>query len=309
MSFWKILTGLLFAALTLGAAAAEPEPKKPGGATGGAKKDAGKKGTVRAQSERTCALTLTWWEEPLLTEGERLELGVQGDFKVTPIYPSTMAAGGTFLYEGPANVSVVRKAMLPDPSGKPGAKPIETWLPFTNFQIGEAETEVLAIMFVQEGLQKVRTRAFDFGVGNLPFGGCAILNFSKTRLLCSMGGKVFYAEAGQRARSPLVLNSREVVNFFMGITDADGAQKLIYRAPLVMNEKTRRIYFVLDNPTGDPNNRFVSHRIIQHVAGHSTVESLRKQVNEPPAAEPAPDTAPAPAPEVPTKAAPKAKAA
>ncbi len=311
MSFRNTLTGLLLAALTLGAAAAEPETKKPGGTTAAAKKAAGKTGAARAQSERTCALTLTWWEEPLLAAGERLELGVQGDLKVTPIYPSTMTAGGTFLYEGPANVSVVRKAMLPDPSGKPGAKPIETWLPFTSFQIGEAETEVLAIMFAQEGLQKVRTRAFDFDVANLPFGGCAILNFSKTRLLCSMGGKVFYAEAGQRARSPLVLNSREVVNFFMGITDADGAQKLIYRAPLVMNEKTRRLYFVLDNPAGDPNNRFVSHRMIQHVAGHSTVETLRKQVNNPPSGEPVPETTPAPAQETeaPKKGAAKAKAA
>ena len=308
MSFRNTLTGLLLAALTLGAAAAEPEPKKSGGTTGTAKK-AGETTRARAQSERTCALTLTWWEDPMLAEGERLELGVQGDLKVTPIYPSAMTPSGTILYEGPANVAIVRKAMLPDPSGKPGAKPIETWVPFATFSIGEGDSEVLAIMFAQEGLQKVRVRAFNFAVENLPFGGCAVLNFSKTRLLCSIGGKVFYAEPSQRALSPLVLTSREVVNFFMGVKDENGAQKLIYRAPLTLNEKTRRLYFVLENPSADPANRYVAHRLIQHVVGHKTVEALRGQgVSSPsPEAEKTPSLPPAT--ETPKKGTAKPKAA
>jgi hypothetical protein len=112
-----------------------------------------------------------------------------------------------------------------------------------------------------------------------------------------MGGKVFYAEPSGRSRSPLVMTKREVVNFFMGITDADGRQKLIYRAPLILHEKNRRLCFVLENPTEEPKNRFVSYTIIQHVAGHKTIESLRGQRANPPSAEPAPDAAPAPAPE------------
>ncbi len=308
MSFRKILTGLLFAALALGAAAAEPETKKPGGTTGAAKKAGGKDGP-RSQSERTCALTVTWWEEPVVPEGERLELGVQGDREVTPINPNAMNPSGTILYEGPANVTIVRKAMLPDPNGKPGAKPIETWVPFAGFQLGENDRESLAIMFAQEGLQKVRVRAFNFNVDDFPFGSFEVLNFGKTRLVCSIGGKVFYAEPSGRSRSPLVMAKREVVNFFMGFADADGRQKLIYRAPLILNEKNRRIYFILENPSQDGANRFLTHALVQHISGHKTIESLRGQRNNTPSTESGPAPSPTPAPEVPTKAAPKAKAA
>jgi hypothetical protein len=314
MSFRKTLTGLLLAALTLGAAAAEPEPKKPGGTTGATKKAAAKTGgdaRSRSQAERTCALTLTWWEMPVLPEGETMELGVQGEREVTPIYPNAMTPSGTILYEGPANVAVVRKAMLPDPSGKPGAKPIETWVPFAGFNLAENDREALVIMFASEGAKKVMVRKFNINVEDFPFGGFDVLNFSKTRLICSMGGKVFYAEPSGRSRSPLVMTKREVVNFFMGITDADGRQKLIYRAPLILHEKNRRLYFVLENPAAEPDNRYVSYTIIQHVSGHKTIENLRGQRANPPSAEPTPDAAPAPAPatEAPKKGAAKAKAA
>jgi hypothetical protein len=314
MSFRKILTGLLLATLTLGAAAAEPETKKPGGTTGAAKKAAGKTGAdgrPRAQSERTCALTLTWWETPILPEGETMELGVQGDREVTPIYPGAMTPSGTILYEGPANVTIVRKAMLPDPNGKAGAKPVETWVPFAGLTLAENDREALAILFATEGAKKIMVRKFNINVEDFPFGGFDVLNFSKTRLVCSMGGKVFYAEPSGRSRSPLVMAKREVVNFFMGITDADGRQKLIYRAPLILHEKNRRLYFVLENPAAEPDNRYVSYTIIQHVSGHKTIENLRGQRANPPSPDmtPAPTPEPAPASEAPTKASPKAKAA
>jgi hypothetical protein len=296
MSFRKILTGLLLAALALGATAAEPETKKPAGKATAA---------GRGQSERTCALTLTWWEMPVLADGETLELGVQGERNVTPIHPGAMTPSSTILYEGPANVTIVRKGLVPDPSGKPGAKPVESWLPFATLSLAENDREALAIMFAAEGTQKVMVRKFNINVEDFPFGGFDVLNFSKTRLLCSMGGKVFFAEPSGRSRSPVVMTKREVVNFFMGFTDADGRQKLIYRAPLILHEKNRRLYFVLENPAAEPENRYVAYTIIQHVSGHKTIESLRGQAATPPSA-PA-DTTPAPA--EPAKADPKPKAA
>jgi hypothetical protein len=239
---------------------------------------------------------------PVLPEGESLELGVQGERDVTPIYPSAMTPSGTFLYEGPAAVTVVRKAKIPDPSGKPGAKPIETWIPFANFTLAPDDREALAIMFAFESAQKVMVRKFNINLENFPFGGFDVLNFSKSRLLCSMGGKVFYAEPSGRSRSPLVMAKREVVNFFMGVTEADGSQRLIYRAPLILHEKNRRLYFVLEDPAADPERRFVAHTLIQHVSGHKTIETLRGQFVE---EEPKAPAKKEPAPAVTDGAAPK----
>jgi len=72
MNFRKLLAGLLLAAFTLAVSAAEPAAKKPAGETPEPKKPAattGGKAKPRGQSERACALTITWWEQPTLAEG------------------------------------------------------------------------------------------------------------------------------------------------------------------------------------------------------------------------------------------------
>lgn len=278
MRFRKLLAGLMLSALALGLVAAEPEVKKAADKPEGGKKAdrAAAKGRPRGLSERTCALTITWWESPVLAEGEQLDLGVQTDGGVIPIWPSAMNPGTTMLYEGPAAVAIVRKAMLPDPSGKAGAKPVETWLPFVNLNLGPDERETLAILFAADGTtSKVMARTFNINVENFPFGGFHVYNYTKGPLLCSMAGKTFNAPPSTCTASPVVMTRREVVNFFLGVTDPDGAQKLIFRAPLILNEKIRRLYFVMENPGAESENRYVTHTLMQHVSAHKTIESLR----------------------------------
>jgi hypothetical protein len=276
MTFRKLLAGLLLSALTLGLNAVEPAPKKPAEQPDSGKKAAERsagKGPSRGQSERTCALSVTWWEEPTLTEGEFLELGVQTDRGVIRIAPAAMSSGGTLLYEGPTVVSIVRRALLPDPNGKPGAGPVETWLPFTSFKLGNDDHEVLAILFSNQG--QVLTRSININQERFPFGGFHIYNYSKTRLLCNMGNKVFNAEPSGLTLSPLVMTKREVVNFFLGVQEEGGKMRIIYRAPLILTEKVRRLYFILENQGAESENRFVTRTIMQHISSHKTVETLR----------------------------------
>lgn len=265
MPFRIIFAAALLAALTSPAFAAdEPAERRTGN-------------RARSQSERECALTITWWEDPVLAEGEQLDLGIQGDKGVTRIWPAAMNPGGTILYEGPATVSIVRKAIVPDPSGKPGAKPIETWIPFASFPVGAEDREALAILFAADGTKSIKARVFNINVEKFPFGGFHVYNYTKGPILCSMAGKVFTAQPSMRTASPVVMTKREVVNFFLGVTDADGVQKLIFRAPLILTDKIRRLYFVMENPTGDSADRYVTHTMMQHVSGHKTVESMRGQ--------------------------------
>jgi hypothetical protein len=276
---WKFVGALLLPALCLEAAVNNPE--NPG--KGAAADPVGKKADARKQtaaSEAACALSVTWWEEPILAEGEFMELGVQTDRGVVRIAPAAMSSGGTLLYEGPSTVAIVRKAMLPDPSGKPGAPLVETWLPFTSFKLGSNDREVLAILFANQG--QVRTRTLNINQENFPFGGFHIYNYSKTRLLCNMGNKVFNAEPSGLTLSPLVMTKREVVNFFLGIPEEGGKLRIIYRAPLILTEKIRRLYFILENPAADSENRYVTRTIMQHISSHKTVETLRDMQANPP---------------------------
>ncbi len=280
---------LLLPSLCLHAAANSPEKQGKGPVTEPAAKKADARNRAKS-SEAACALSVTWWEEPTLNEGESMELGVQTDRGVVRIAPAAMSSGGTLLYEGPATVSIVRKAMLPDPNGKPGAPLVETWLPFTSFRLGNDDREVLAILFASQG--QVRTRSVNINQENFPFGGFHIYNYTKTRLLCNMGNKVFNAEPSALTVSPLVMSRREVVNFFLGMAEDGGKMRIIYRAPLVLTEKIRRLYFVLENTGADSENRFVTRTIMQHVSSHKTVESLRNQETNPPKQAQTPEAAP-----------------
>lgn len=308
MNPWILAGAILLPSLCLNAAVNSPE--KPGkvAAAEPAPKKADPRNRTKA-SETACALSITWWEEPTLNEGEFMELGIQTDRGVVRIAPVAMSSGGTVLYEGPATVAIVRKAMLPDPNGKPGAPLVETWLPFTSFKLGAEDREVLAILFANQG--QVRTRSININQENFPFGGFHIYNYTKTRLLCNMGNKVFNSEPSTLTVSPLVMSKREVVNFFLGMTEDGGKMKIIYRAPLVLTEKIRRLYFVLENNGADSENRYVTRTIMQHISSHKTVETLRNQEANPPKQAPKAETTPEPTTTPPAKttekkAAPKA---
>ena len=88
------LAAILLAAFSLAPVLGADPGTKP------ATKKAG--GARSAPSERTCALTITWWTAPTLAEGESLELGVQTDHGVTLIgetnLPALVAADASSLY-------------------------------------------------------------------------------------------------------------------------------------------------------------------------------------------------------------------
>lgn len=90
-----------------------------------------------------------------------------------------------------------------------------------------------------------------------------------------MGNKTFTAEPSARTISPLVMTKREVVNFYLGLPEAEGKLRILYRAPLILSEKMRRLYFVLEKPTQDEDDRFVTHTLMIHISGHKTIEVLR----------------------------------
>lgn len=286
MKLWKPLAASLLSTLLLWAAlgnAASGDVPPPSEAPRKAADKKTRPGLRAEPSETTCAISVTWWQQPLLAEGQSLELGLQASKGVVRINPAVMSMGSTVLYEGPAAVTIVRKTLVPDPSGKPGAKPVEAWVPFTTFKINPNDQEVLALLFENDG--QVRTRSFNVEVANFPFGGFHIYNYGKTRLTCNMGGKIFNAEPGTRTLSPLVMTKREVVNFFLGIPDPDGKLQIIYRAPLILTHKIRRIYVVLENAEAESENRFVTNTLLQHVAGHHTIETLRQQAESPSSSE------------------------
>lgn len=293
------LTGMLFLVTSLGLAALDKETaKKEDPQPKPAAEKESKRPRRAAPGEITCSLHLTWWDEPPMAEGERLELAIQVDKTTTPFMAGQMQIGPAIEYVGPGVVTIVRKVKTQveevDKKGKPVTRTVENWVPMGTCAVPPDKQEVLILMMLGQG--KVNAYAFDIAQESFPFGSFHILNFTKARVGCSLGGKVFFAEPGKLAKSPLVMSQRQVVNFRLAVFEAGGAQRRLYSTPIILDERTRRLYFVTEYPGNEIEQRYDTRTLVDY-----------RQVQPAPAEDPAPEKPEPKGTKAPTKAAPKAE--
>jgi len=271
----------------------DPQPKPA------AEKD-GKRPRRAAPGEVTCSLHVTWWDEPAMAEGERVELAIQTDKTTTPFLAGQMQIGPAIEYVGTGAVTIVRKVKTQveelDKKGKPVTRTVENWVPFASCVVPAGQPDVLVLLMLVPGKPQAIAKAFDINPENFPFGSFHILNFSKARVGCSLGGKVFFAEPGQRAKSPLVMTQRQVVNFRLAVFETDGAQRRLYSTPIILDERTRRLYFVTEIPSTEIEQRYETRTLVDY-----------RQVQPAAAEEPTPEKAEPKGAKAPTKSAPKAE--
>lgn len=271
----------------------DPQPKPA------AEKD-GKRPRRAAPGEVTCSLHVTWWDEPAMAEGERVELAIQTDKTTTPFLAGQMQIGPAIEYIGTGAVTIVRKVKTQveelDKKGKPVTRTVENWVPFASCVVPAGQPDVLVLLMLVPGKPQAIAKAFDINPENFPFGSFHILNFSKARVGCSLGGKVFFAEPGQRAKSPLVMTQRQVVNFRLAVFETGGAQRRLYSTPIILDERTRRLYFVTEIPSTEIEQRYETRTLVDY-----------RQVQPAAAEEPTPEKAEPKGAKAPTKSAPKAE--
>ena len=293
------LAGILFLATSLSLAALDKETaKKEDPQPKPAAEKEGKRPRRAAPGEVTCSLHVTWWDEPPMAEGEHLELAIQVDKTTKPFMAGQMQIGPAVEYIGPGAVTIVRKSKTTveelDKKGKPVTRTIEDWVPFATCVIPAGQPEVLVLLMLVPGKPQVMAKAFDINPENFPFGSFHILNFSKARVGCSLGGKVFFAEPGQRAKSPVVMTQRQVVNFRLAVFEGGGAQRRLYSTPIILDERTRRLYFVTEVPSAEIEQRYETRTLVDY-----------RQVQSAAAEEPIPEKSEPKATKASTKAAPK----
>jgi len=295
------LAGILFLATSLSLAALDKETaKKEDPQPKPAAEKESKRPRRAAPGEVTCSLHVTWWDEPPMAEGEHLELAIQVDKTTKPFMAGQMQIGPAVEYIGPGAVTIVRKSKTTveelDKKGKPVTRTIEDWVPFATCVIPAGQPEVLVLLMLVPGKPQVMAKAFDINPENFPFGSFHILNFSKARVGCSLGGKVFFAEPGQRAKSPVVMTQRQVVNFRLAVFETGGAQRRLYSTPIILDEQTRRLYFVTEYPGNEIEQRYDTRTLVDY-----------RHVQPAAAEEPTPEKPEPKGTKAPAKAAPKAE--
>ena len=279
-----ILAGLLLSASTLSLSALDSkETKKPADAP---TKTEGKKEKPGKAPVHTCALNITWWEEPTLKEGETLELGIFVDKEFQAISIQAMTIGKPFDYTGGPDVIIARKAKVTtkDKKGNPVTK--DDWVPFANFAIKETDTDVLALLMPAPNSPTAIVKTFDIGVEAFPYGTIHLLNYTKSKIGCNIDGAVFFAPPGQRGQIAKPITSRRVVNFRLAAFEADGSLRSLVSSPMILDQRSRRLYFVAENPGASEDARFRINALVDHLEDHTPPKPPEEEVKPTKKAEP-----------------------
>jgi hypothetical protein len=270
-----ILAGLSLSAATSWLAAAEPkEPAQPA-AKAEAKKEKDKPGKAPAH---VCALNITWWEEPTLKEGESLELGILDGKDFKPIAVQTMTIGQPFEYTGGTNVVIARKTKVASTDKKGRTITSDEWVPFANFNITETQTDVLALLMPSANTPTAIVKTFDIGVETFPYGSISLLNYTKSRIGCSVDGAFFFAGPGQRGKLAKPITSRRIANFKLAVVEAEGSLRPLVSSPMVLDQRSRRLYFVVEMPGASDDARFRVNGLVDHVEDHAQPKPAEEDV-------------------------------
>ena len=269
MNIRKLTATLVLAGITVIAFCADKEPKKaPTEAKPAAETPEKKAGKHEKEPQHTCALNITWWQDPVIKDGERLELGVYVDKAFEPIAVQTMTIGFPFKYAGGPEVVIGRRTKVTETDAKGKTTTTEKWLPYANLTIGETDTELLVLLIPSPSKPLATVRSFDISTAGFPYGSIMLLNYSKSKVGCLLDGKAFYADPGKRSRNPVPFTQRQVVNFRMGALDKEGALHQLVSSPMIVDGNARRIYFISETPGVEDDARFRIDALVDHAEDH-----------------------------------------
>lgn len=257
---------LLLAALTVFAYAQETEPKQSTGSKSG--KTEKKSGKVDKSTLRGHYLNITWWQEPVLDEGERLEMGVLVDKDFVSIPMRKMTMGIPFHYEGGPEVVIGRKAKVTETDAKGKTITTEKWIPYANLTIGENDTDLLVILIPLANKPAAAVRVFNISAEVFPYGSIQLINYSKAKVGCLLDGKAFYVAPGQTGRNPVPFTQEQVVSFRMGALDKTGTLRHLVNSPMLVEADVRRMYFFSESPGPDNEPIYRIDALVDHLGDH-----------------------------------------
>ena len=83
-----------------------------------------------------------------------------------------------------------------------------------------------------------------------------IVNYTQGRVACNLGGGIFFAESGEIAHSPKVYTDQTATPFALAVLEANGAQHSLRSAQILMNEKVRFLYILLEVAAENASERY-----------------------------------------------------
>jgi hypothetical protein len=197
-----------------------------------------------AKEEKNYNLRFGWWEDPTNVP----DLYVLSGNKYISVSPRNMSMSPGVGVNCEEKVDLLRKLISEEKDNT--GRPKESYEVYATINLTQTESHDIGILLFPNKQKNIAgARVFDFSARGFPYGSFIAVNFTRSKIACTVNDSNFVVMPGALSRLPKLFTERTVSYVGMVATDSNGVENKIVSTKMVFNENIRTLYFII--PSSD----------------------------------------------------------
>ena len=197
-----------------------------------------------AKEEKNYNLRFGWWEDPTNVP----DLYVLSGNKYISVSPRSMSMSPGVGVNCEEKVDLLRKLISEEKDNN--GRPKESYEVYATINLTQTESHDIGILLFPNKQKNIAgARVFDFSARGFPYGSFIAVNFTRSKIACTVNDSNFVVMPGALSRLPKLFTERTVSYVGMVATDSNGVENKIVSTKMVFNENIRTLYFII--PSSD----------------------------------------------------------
>jgi len=199
-----------------------------------------------AKEENNYNLRFAWWEQPANVP----DLYVLSGNKYISVAPRNMSMSPGVGVNCEEKVDLLRKLISEEKDNN--GRPKESYEVYASVNLTQTDSRDVGILLIPNKQKNIiGSRVFDFSARGFPYGSFIAVNFTRSKIACTVNDSNFAVMPGALSRLPKLFTERTVSYVGMVATDSNGVENKIVSTKMVFNQTVRTLYFII--PTMDAN--------------------------------------------------------
>ena len=199
-----------------------------------------------AKEENNYNLRFAWWEQPANVP----DLYVLSGNKYISVAPRNMSMSPGVGVNCEEKVDLLRKLISEEKDNN--GRPKESYEVYATINLTQTDSRDVGILLIPNKQKNIiGSRVFDFSARGFPYGSFIAVNFTRSKIACTVNDSNFVVMPGALSRLPKLFTERTVSYVGMVATDSNGVENKIVSTKMVFNQTVRTLYFII--PTMDAN--------------------------------------------------------
>jgi hypothetical protein len=193
-----------------------------------------------AKEENNYNLRFAWWEQPTSIP----DLYVLSGNEYISVSPRNMSMSPSVGVNCEEKVDLLRKLISEEKDNN--GRPKESYEVYASINLPTAESRDLGILLVPNKQKNIAgARVFDFSARGFPYGSFIAVNFTSSKIACTVNDSNFVVMPKGLGRLPKLFTERTVAYVGMVAAEGNGEENKIVSTKMVFNQNIRTLYFII----------------------------------------------------------------